>query len=234
MLGRGHCATTALAWVALAPMVVTMDPLGLALSALIAAGAGVAPDIDAPREHAFDLKTGRVEVKVGATAAETHGMPSRAVAHGVAWACGGHRHGTHWLASGALVGALVGLGGTVAPSWALALALAICGAWPLRLFIPRRYDPAFWAPLAAIALGVASYIWAVPAPWLGWCVGFGWLVHIAGDWVCAGSGVPLFGPLDTRRHALGLYEIGGWFEVKVLTPACAAFVPVVLAWRILA
>lgn len=223
MLGRSHVACAAAGWAVAAPTVAALfgqhlDPLGYVASLAVAAGSGVGPDIDHP----------------GATISHTHWPVSKLVSELVHDLGGGHRKVTHWLTTGVLVGAVVTAAGVVWPRWTLAVVLGICGAWALRVTISRRDDPVFWAPTLAAAAGVAAYLW-VPdgAWWVGLAVGFGWCAHIVCDWVCRGSGVPLFGPFTRERFDVGLFRIGGPVE-HVIAGMAAGAVVVVGIWFVTA
>lgn len=213
MRGRSHVACAAAGWVLAAPSIATalghvLGPVDLLASLAVAAGAGMGPDLDHP----------------SATIARTHGVVSRLVAEAVQAVTGGHRHATHWLATGVAVAVAVSAAGSRWPRWTLAVALAVCGAWALRVVVPEELGRGFWAPVAAAGAGFAAYRLGGGGWWVGAAVGFGWWAHILCDWVGVEAGVPLFGPLDRRRHALGLLDRGGRLEVLIAGVAAAGAV----------
>lgn len=72
-------------------------------------------------------------------------------------------------------------------------------------------------------------LWIPAGWWLPVAVSWGAVAHVAGNWLAAGDGVPLFGPLDRRRHALGLFRIGGKGE-RAIVWAITAGVGPLLVW----
>lgn len=207
MIGKSHVACAAAGWALLAPPLAEALglPMGLPLLAIslpIAAGAGVAPDIDHP----------------DATIARTHGIVSRLLSRTVHKISGGHRHATHWLSTGAAAGLAVALAAARWPQWSIAVAMATCGAWTIRLAMPYRWDRT-GAPFFALGLAALAYMLAPPTWWLGPAVAYGFTIHILCDWVCKGTGVPLFGlpwsRSSKRRHAAGLLLIASPAEAAV-------------------
>ena len=210
MMGRSHVVCAAAGWALLAPPLAAaldhpLDPVGFVATLAVAAGAGVGPDIDHPN----------------ATVARTHGFISNALAEVIERVSGGHRRATHWLATGVAVGVAVTMAERLSPRWALAVALAICGAWALRVSNGDCFDRD-GAPFIAAAVGFAAYLWVPPVGLVGAAVGFGWCAHIVCDWVCRGDGVPLLGPVDRERYAAHLFRIGGRGEARVAWLASVA------------
>jgi hypothetical protein len=173
---------------------------------VLAACAGLGPDLDKPPEGSHP----------GATAAESHGLASNALAELVAATHGGHRGLTHRYRYAAALGVLVAVLAAAQPVLVPAVLLAWWGAWPLYCSMPRRarWSAAFVAP--ALTAGAWTLDLLPATPWVGAAVALGWAGHIAAD-----------------RLQSGLFRIGGPVEAAVtwcwlafaLGVASYAFVP---------
>lgn len=204
MMGRNHAITAATGWVLAAPAVsaatgTELDAATLAVTTLIAAGAGVIPDLDHPDSGP----------------ARRFGIVSRLVAAIVNTAAGGHRMLTHSLpfvaAATFATWAAVTLTTNPLPA---AILVGFCIGVGISLLGPSL---GFRIPgMFAIGLGVASgYATAtnieVLAPLLPFLVGWGCLCHLLTDGVTKG-GIPLFAPFSRKRYSLGLMRTNGLAE----------------------
>lgn len=202
MLGRDHALSGALAFTAAAPLL-HVTGLHLAAGAVLAAGAGVLPDIDEP----------------GSTIARTFGFLTGAFAWIVHGISGGHRKGTHsvlgialltagaWAAGSWQAGVPVA-GGHPRLSWHLVpagLILALLFASAFRaLHIGGHHGDAAGCALAALVIWKGWDLTLVTSrqiPLLAVCVAVGMLAHVAGD-MCTHDGCPLAYPFS--RHEFGL------------------------------
>lgn len=204
MMGRNHAITAATGWLIAAPALtaaadVTLDAPTLAATTLIAAGAGVIPDLDHP----------------DSAPARRFGILSRLVAAIINTAAGGHRMLTHSIPF-----VLAAYGGTWAacnltdnPAPASVL-VGFCVAVGISLLGPSL---GFRIPgMFAIGLGLAAGYatidsFAVIAPLLPAIIGWGSLCHLLTDAVTKG-GIPLFAPFSRKRYALGLFRTNGLAE----------------------
>lgn len=202
MLGHDHALSGALAFAAVAPLI-HVTGVHLAACTVLAAGAGVLPDIDEP----------------GSTIARTFGFLTGAFAWIVHKLSGGHRKGTH---------AFIGITLMTAAAWAAgswqAGARATAGRpelwWhliPVGLILGLLYSAGFRAlhigghhgDAAGLALAALT-IWkgwdlvlVSPrhVPVLAFCVALGMLAHVAGDMITH-DGCPLLYPVS--RYDFGL------------------------------
>lgn len=185
MEGRTHIATTAAVWTAVAPLAATMTgqhltPVTWLASTLVAAGWGLGPDIDHPE----------------ATIAATHGPLSRPVTRIVSRLTGGHRGATHTVRAALVVAGAAWAAATWWPAPAVAVSLALPGAWALtamsfaahgemgRLaghWARRLLDARIVPPAAALLLGLAAASAGLPAWWVAPTALVGWIAHLAGD-----------------------------------------------------
>lgn len=201
MMGTHHAISGAAAWVAITSTAASLPtfalyplgPVGVALGALVCAGAALLPDAD---HH---------------NATIAHSMPGvgRIATAAVALASGGHRHGTHsaisaiavlwgalWLSS---IGWSTAEYGSTA-SVASAVVVAILLAFSLKVLkVVKRWSVA-WVVGAAVSLIVS---WLAPTQW-GWlpmCIAVGWITHLAGDLLTTG-GLPVFWPFKPKAPRL--------------------------------
>lgn len=201
MLGRTHAVTAATAWLGVAPPL-ALTPGQVALGAVLAAGAGMAPDTDMPRSH------------IGRTYGPVTSWPCQFIER----VSGGHRQGTH---------SFVG----VAAFTAAAVACEQAGGWPRGILIwillgaaCRALDIAIpghqatSAGIHAVTMGAVTLLvldmdtsLVLPAVMLVGCV-----IHLAGDCLTE-ERCPLLWPLSKRRVGVGLAEVGGWVEPAVTT-----------------
>lgn len=223
MMGAHHAVSGAAAWVAVTSTAAQLpalgwyplDPPGIAIGAVVCAGAALLPDADhhdATIAHALPV--------VGAAATAVVGVAS-----------GGHRNGTHSGISAVLVVALalfLGASGWLGGGWgspaniAAGVAAATMLAFSLKVLTIVPNWVLAWAAGLAIA---ASISWFAPEQWawLPMCVAVGWIVHLAGDFLTVG-GLPLFWPFNPgaprvlRRIPLlrELWSRGGYFALPVL------------------
>jgi membrane-bound metal-dependent hydrolase YbcI (DUF457 family) len=202
MLGHDHALSGALAFAAVAPLI-HVTGVHLAACTILAAGAGVLPDIDEP----------------GSTIARTFGFLTGAFAWIVHKISGGHRKGTH-----SFIGiALMTVAAWAAGSWQ-AGARGVDGRpelwWhlvPVGLILALLLSAGFralnigghHADAAGIALA-ALFIWkgwdlvlVTPrhVPVLVFCVALGMVAHVAGDMITH-DGCPLLYPVS--RYDFGL------------------------------
>ena len=205
MLGKNHAVYAAAAWLGGYPLVAeysgienAADIPTIAVTTLIAAGAGVVPDLDHP-----DARP------------STHfGILSRILAKGINSASGGHRHGTHSILCAAVLGAIAyatqyspeGVG-----RWAAVVTCGFCASVGLALVGPslgfNRTKSSSLLVGAGVGWWTYTYFTSVaPALWI--LAAGGVLVHIACDGVTKG-GVPVFWPFTKKRFALGLFRVGG-------------------------
>lgn len=173
MNGKGHALTAALGWFAAAPRLAEAlhDPVArweLAAGGIVAAGAGLAPDLD--------LKQ--------ATAARTFGPAGRAVAAIVGKVAGGHRGLTHKVGFPLLLGAGVAWA-SVHWAWAAAVVVFVVAAWAWRaLGADLNFDCLGCdadALIVGALVGAAAGFYLEPGWWLPAAVALGALVHLAGD-----------------------------------------------------
>ena len=205
MLGKNHALYAGTIWMGAYPLIA--EPLGivdytdvtvLAATTVIAAGAGVLPDLDHP-----DARPSR-----------HFGILSKMLAKGINSASGGHRVGTHTLMCAALMGLLTWVVTRVPEPYnmiAAAIACGFCASVGLALVGPSMGFR--MSPVADVVIGlgtgawtwfqfdrISSALWAIAAG--------GVLVHILCDAVTKG-GVPFFMPFTRKRFALGLFRVGG-------------------------
>lgn len=204
MMGRNHSITAATGWLLIAPNVAAatgthLDTATIAVTAVIAAGAGVIPDLDHPDSGP----------------ARRFGILSRLVAKIVNTAAGGHRMLTHSIIFVALAwaAAWAACNLTTSPAPA-AVIVAFCITCGTSLLGPSL---GFRIPgIAAAGLGIAAGLATADsfdtiAPLLPTIVGWGCLCHLITDGVTKG-GIPLFAPFSRRRWSLGLFRTNGLAE----------------------
>lgn len=195
MMGTSHAASGAAAWLAItattlpATGLYELDPATVLLGVGVAAGAALLPDAD---HH-------------NATIAHSVPIAGRIAAGAVGALSGGHRKGMHSLLAVALV--IVGmiyLGQlTWTPDgWAntihlgAAIASGACVTFAVKVLKVAKSWPLAW--LTGIIFGFAVGLMAPEhTAFLPWCIGVGYLTHLAGDMLTEG-GVPLLWPLPMR------------------------------------
>ena len=227
VLGRNHALYAATVWLGAYPVIAA--PIGLAnpdsfstmaVTTVVAAGAGVLPDLDHP-----DARPSR-----------HFGPLSRLMAHTINSATGGHRVGTHSLACAAVVGLIAwachwfpDYGGrplaTVACGFCASIGLALVGP-----SLGRRIHPTVDF---AVGVGVGWWVWSdfdriSAALWV--LAAGGVIVHCLCDAVTKG-GVPLFLPITRKRFKLGLFAVGGPGETIAAVVGVVGFA--VSVWNVL-
>ena len=202
MMGRSHALSAAAAWIWVAPAFGVDTEMTLAGSSLLAAGAGVLPDLDHPDAYP----------------SRQFGLLSRGVSKLVRGASGGHRQGTHSLLFAVFVGGLLWAADywSIGSQGGLAITSAVLAAFIATVGVSLT-APSFGvraSPLAAMAAGGALGYWVwtqAPVEWMPPLLTIGIGVHILGDWLTK-SGVPLLAPIIDRRWAAGLFRTGGRAE----------------------
>lgn len=188
-----------------------LGPLPAAIGTLVAAGAGLLPDLDHP----------------SATPARAFGPISHTAARIVSHLSGGHRHGTHSLIGTSITAALaiaayLNIWALTAVIW-LCMGLGIRALWRQPKNRPNgRLDYRDVAGLihAAVAFYVAYRLThsgldlsIVPA-----AVIIGYLVHLIGD-SATESGVNWLYPFSRRRFRWASVDTGKAVELYVVVPA---------------
>lgn len=184
MMARTHELTSSLAWLGAGALVIHPDTGQLAAGLVVAAGAGIAPDLD----------------HVNATPAHCFPPFSELVAKGVSCCGGGHRQRTHTLLAALLAAGTVLLVSRLSHLAGLIIA-GLCALWTVRVLGPRwlRYGiVSSVAAAAAIGWLVGRYVHA--GPWLWEAVLVGYLAHLAGDSLSI-EGVPWLWPWRYRFRA---------------------------------
>jgi membrane-bound metal-dependent hydrolase YbcI (DUF457 family) len=203
MLGRDHALSGALVFAALGPSL-HVTGAHLAVGVVIAAGAGVLPDIDHP----------------DSTIARSFGFLTEAFAWVVRRISGGHRHGTH-----ALIGITVFTAGAIAAGWYQLSGKPIghtAFTWhmvPAALYLALLYSSALRAlqvgghhgDLIGIGGAIATCythadlavipVWHWHVPLLALAIALGTAAHIAGDELTHG-GCPIFWPFSQHEFHL--------------------------------
>lgn len=197
-MGRNHVVLAAVGWLGAAPAVASVleRPLSveeLTVGTVVAAGAGILPDIDHP----------------GSSTARAFGPLSRALAAIIGFVSGGHRQATHSLLF-ALVMAAIAAAAMVS-TVGFVVVMAVCSVFAVRLVGPKQ---ARQAALVALPVGVAMAVMFAaivdPGWWLPAAVGFGVVFHLVGDGLTP-SGVPALWP-SQRRYRIPLFTTGGVVE----------------------
>jgi membrane-bound metal-dependent hydrolase YbcI (DUF457 family) len=184
------------------------------LGVVVAAGSGLAPDLD-----------------------EKHSRAGRASP--LSWfpIYGGHRQRTHWLSTVATVAAVAVLCQSNRTASAVLVGVACCmgGAALSRLL--RGGGVLLCVPFG-VAMATAAYRWVPGGWWLVAAVAVPYASHIAGD-VPTPGGLPLWGPWSKRKVSLHLFKVGGPAEHLVVAPLVhglalwslyAVFYPTVMTW----
>jgi hypothetical protein len=240
MMVRGHLLLAGLAWAEAAPRALAflglppMDGATLGFSTTLAAAWGAWPDIDCPPAKAQEAGSG---VRYGSLVAEAHGPASEAVSVLVYDAVGGHRRATHWAITSVALAGLLAVPSARWPVETLGVVLGLVAAWPVRAFLTPSWPR---ATVVGGLVGLGAALTMAPPAWLlPVAVAFGGLLHLVGDMIPKGSGVPVLGlPLPTKgdgrlarvgrwsRRRIGpgrwgLFTIGERVERQVVTPLLA-------------
>lgn len=189
----------------------------MALGAIVAIGASLAPDID----------------EKGSYAGRDNPLSFLPI-------FGGHRQRTHWLATCVGVIALAYGIYVLGNDLAMAIMAGFCACtgasvlWKKLGILGKPGTVAFGVAVgwAAVHYHVHDGWWLVPA------VGLAYLSHPLGDWPTPG-GVPLLGPWVKHNFSLHLFKVGKAGEQIVVWPAThllagfaawEAFEPTAWAW----
>jgi membrane-bound metal-dependent hydrolase YbcI (DUF457 family) len=205
MMGYSHSLSGAAAWLAAAPVVALVAPMGpreVLMGAVVTAGGALLPDLDS----------------VGSTASRALGGASRGFSRLVRHASGGHRQGTHSLLAAGLMGLLAQLGVVLGFSWAPVALVLWVGLRGLKLL--RSAKTVLLAFAACVAGVVGLHYAGVGMSWVGVAVALGALAHLVGD-ALTPEGVPLmWAPWHrrARRYTLSLFTTNTWPEHLVVTP----------------
>ncbi|CUU54699.1 LexA-binding, inner membrane-associated putative hydrolase [Parafrankia irregularis] len=219
-MGQTHVLSGGVAWLAAAPLLSREELLGshaLSLSssqliagAVVAAGAGLLPDIDHP--------SGRI--------ANTLGPLTKTLCRWVSRLSGGHRHATHSLLFAVAMGILMGL---LAEHfrygwWAALFVLVGFGLRGLGLDF-KGHD--VWSGLKdCLTAGIAVYLMRdLDMGFAGYAVTIGALAHLLGDCLTP-RGCPLLWPVNWRMETVLVPRTNGTVERKVVVPVlfCAAVI----------
>ena len=213
MMGPTHALSAGVIFVALAePLshnVHHLTPYTAAVGTIVAAGAGILPDLD---HHS-------------ATPARSFGPISEGAAWGIGKISGGHRHGTH-----SLIGTAVFTGLAILASfnpWATAFVIWLCLGLGVRAMWHRpknrpngKLDYRDVAGLihAAIAGFVAYQIAfsGLDKAVIPWALGIGYVVHLIGDSMTE-MGVNWLWPYP-KRFRIASIDTGKNVEKKVVVP----------------
>lgn len=223
MLGQTHALGAAGVFLAAAfPVshyVHHLTPLTTAAGTLVAAGAGLLPDLDHP----------------SASPARAFGPISQGAARLVAAVSGGHRHATHSLLGLAICGALT----TAAyfNTWTLTAVIWLCMGLGVRALWRRpknrpngRLD---WRDVAGLVHAGVAFFVAYRLTHAGldlsvvpFAVVLGYAVHLVGDGATE-SGVNWWWP-DRRRYRWASVDTGKSVERLVVVPALYAGIAAVV------
>ncbi|WP_066063626.1 metal-dependent hydrolase [Frankia sp. EI5c] len=219
-MGQTHVMSGAVLWLAAVPVLTREEWLGshaLSLSAgqmvagaVVAAGAGLLPDIDHP--------SGRI--------ANTLGPITKTLCRWVNRASGGHRHATHSLVFAAAMGLLMGLLAEYFRYgwWAALFVLVGFGLRGLGLDFTGHE---VWSGLKdCAAAGAAVYLMHdLDMGFAGYAVALGCLAHLLGDCLTP-RGCPLLWPVNWRMETVLVPRTDGRVERLVVVPVltCAAVI----------
>ena len=214
MMGPTHALSAGVVFLAIAaPLshnVHHLTPVTAAVGTVVAAGAGLLPDLDHPR----------------ATPARAFGPLSAGAAWTIGKVTGGHRHGTHSFIGIAVFTALA-----VAAThnlWALTAALWLCMGLAVRSLWRRpsnrpngRFDYRDVAGIvhAAIAAYVAYRLThsGLDMEVVPWAITVGYVTHLIGDSMTE-SGVNWCWP-SRRRYRIASIDTGKSVEKWVVVPS---------------
>mgnify|MGYP002737245921 FL=1 len=230
MRGVGHATMAAATWAAVSaatPISVALvganSKVAVIAGGVIAAGAGLWPDLDHPK------------------ASPTIALPplTTGIQKGIAAAGIDHRGATHTLlATGIVAGVVSALSLTAMTVGAfkgfdplLGVLSFLTMGMVIRVFHLRRSSWEAWVFGLLWALAVVVLVPEV-GWWLPAAVGIGYLMHLVGDWLTVG-GVAWFAPFSKKRYALGWLGKVGSTREAVLTWVLAAYLVGVTALMVI-
>lgn len=218
MMARSHESTSALAWMCATAVAVHVTLPQAAAGLIVAAGAGLLPDLDLPQSS-----------------------PSRAfppvsteVARCVHWAAAGHRQRTHTLVVTAAVMAAVWAAAGADRWWTISIVFVLA-VFVARVLGPRRVHGMVASFAVGAAVTWAVWRWVPVGVWLPEAVGVGYLAHLLVDCLSV-EGVPLLWPAcsyrfrlpvvpvnSVREHLVGSASLlgAGWLGWLAIAPAVA-------------
>jgi membrane-bound metal-dependent hydrolase YbcI (DUF457 family) len=213
VLGHTHSLSAAVVFLGVAtPLahVQHLSPVTLAIGTVVAAGAGLLPDLDHPQ----------------ATPARAFGPPSALLARAICHLSGGHRHGTHSLIGMGVFTALALA--TTLNAWALTATIWLCMGLAARALWkhPRnrpngRLDYGDVAGLvhAAVAFYIAYRLThsGLDLGVIPWAVAIGYVTHLLGDSMTE-TGVNWLWP-NPRRFRIGTIDTDSVVERWIVIPA---------------
>jgi membrane-bound metal-dependent hydrolase YbcI (DUF457 family) len=214
MMGPTHALSAGVVFIAVAfPIshnVHHLSPVSAAVGTVVAAGAGLLPDLDHP----------------SATPARSFGPISRGAAWTIGKLGGGHRHGTHSFIGIAVFLALA-IGSTY-NMWTTAVAIWLCIGLGVRALWKHpknrpngKLDYRDVAGLihAAVAAFIAYQLArsGMDREVIPWAIGIGYVVHLIGDSMTE-MGVNWFWPYP-KRFRIASIDTGKSVEKWVVVPA---------------
>jgi membrane-bound metal-dependent hydrolase YbcI (DUF457 family) len=225
MMGQTHATSGALAFLAasfpVSHYVHHLTPLTAAVGTIVAAGAGLLPDLDHPQ----------------ATPARAFGPISQAASHFVHNVSGGHRKGTH--SKWGLLACAVLAAGAYLSLWTLAFVIWACMGLGVRALWKKpknrpngRLDYGDVAGL--VHAGVAGYIAyrlthsGLDLSVIPFAVTLGYAVHLFGDSLTE-SGIPWNWP-NLKRYRLASIDTGKAVERWVVVPGLYAGIAAVIVF----
>ncbi|GAB1821882.1 metal-dependent hydrolase [Herbidospora sp. RD11066] len=236
MMGHSHALTGAIVWLGIAPglsalpsvfdfqptlaFATVMSPAELIAGAIICAGAAMLPDLDHP----------------SATIAQTFGPATWLLSKGVNFVSGGHRKATHSLLFAILMGVgahLLATKFTVGQDILVVLSIGLA-LRAIGIGVPGNKIASAVVNIVLTG-GIFAAFWGlgVSYAWLGFAIGIGCLVHVAGDCLTE-RGCPVLWPLKHKwllPWDWGL-KTGQKFETKILAPALSVAVLALLFLRL--
>jgi membrane-bound metal-dependent hydrolase YbcI (DUF457 family) len=223
MMGNTHSLSAAGAFLAAAfPVshyVHHLTPLTAAVGTIVAAGAGLLPDLDHP----------------SATPARAFGPISQTAARIIARISGGHRHGTHSILGLSICGALAAA--AYLNAWTLAATIWLCMGLGVRALWKRPKNrpngKLDWRDIAGLVhAAVAAYVAyrlthaGLDLSVVPFAVALGYLVHLLGDGATE-TGVNWWYP-DRQRYRWASVDTGKAVERFVVVPALYAGIATVV------
>jgi membrane-bound metal-dependent hydrolase YbcI (DUF457 family) len=234
MMGRTHVLSGAVAWLAAAPALAQANWFGaqhwlglgpatthlstaqMAAGTVIAAGAGLLPDIDHP--------DGRI--------AHSLGPVTHTLCRVIEKISGGHRHGTHSLLFTVVMGAGMGLlAAHTAYAWWVALfVLAGFGIRGLGIDF-KRHEP--WSSIAdnVVAGVLVLLMHGIDMRFAAFAVAIGCLAHLIGDCLTP-RGCPLFWPIPMRFELPVIHRTNDTAENKIVVPLLAVATVILGVWTV--
>jgi membrane-bound metal-dependent hydrolase YbcI (DUF457 family) len=213
MMGPTHSLSSAVAWLAVATPLSHyghhLTPATVAVGTVVAAGAGLLPDLD---HHS-------------GTIANAFGFFTRVLCRVVAFISGGHRHATHsLLGTGVFVALAVAATHNV---WALTTTVWLCMGLGVRALWHRpRNRPngkLDWRDVAGLVHAVVAFgaaYWVTHSGTdlsvIPWAVAVGYLAHLLGDSMTE-QGVNWLWP-SPRRYRIASIDTGKSVEKRVVIP----------------